>query len=495
MADLLFGFADALRLIPLLMILSGTLVGMFMGAIPGLSGAMLIALLLPVTFYMDPFHAVCAIVGVYVGSVSGGLVTAIILRMPGTVSNLMTILDGHPMAQAGRARRAIELSVGASVIGGVFSWIVLATLAEPLSRWATRFTPFDYFALVVLALAFVVTLSEKALLKGLLATVLGFLLALPGIDPTSSQARMTFGLLDLNAGIQVLPFFVGVFAFGAVLSDIYKGVCDRTPGKKGVENDHTSFSLKDIRTHGGNMARSSVIGTGVGILPGIGSNIASVVSYSLAKAFSRTPEKFGKGAEEGIVASETANNAAVGGALIPTLALGVPGSLVDVLLLTALTIHAIQPGPLLFVNSGDLAYGMIAAYLIATLAMAVFILLTSSWIATIARVGLYYLLPIIVVASVVGAFALDGTSMSLWVMLVFGVLGFTMERFGYPLAPFAIAFVLGPIAEAKLRTGLQITAGDWSPLYTDPVPVVLFGLAGVVLCLPLISRKRQNRNA
>lgn len=492
MADLINGFGTALDLVPLAMILMGTLIGMIMGAIPGLTGAMLIALLLPVTFYMEPFHAVCAIVGVYVGSVSGGLVTAIILRMPGTVSNLMTMLDGYPMAQQGRARRAIELSVGASVFGGILSWIVLASLAEPLSRWATRFTPFDYFALVILALAFVVTLSEKALLKGLLAAVLGFLLALPGIDPSSSQARMTFGLVDLNAGIKVLPFFVGMFAFGAVLSDIYKGVCDRMPSAKSDEDDHSSFALRDLKTHGGNMVRSSAIGTGVGILPGIGSNIASVVSYSLAKAFSRRPEDFGHGSEEGIVASETANNAAVGGALIPTLALGVPGSLVDVLLLTALTIHSIQPGPLLFVNSGDLAYGLIAAYLIATLAMAVFILLTSSWIATIARVGLYYLLPVIVVASVVGAFAMDGTAMSLWVMLIFGGLGFVMERLEYPLAPFAIAFVLGPIAEAKLRTGLQITAGDWSPLYTQPIPLVLFGLALFVLALPLFSRDHRS---
>lgn len=495
MADLIAGFGAAFDLIPLVVILTGTLVGMIMGAIPGLTGAMLIALLLPVTFYMDPFHAVCAIVGVYVGSVSGGLVTAIILRMPGTVSNLMTMLDGYPMAQNGRARRAIELSVGASVFGGILSWIVLASLAEPLSRWATRFTPFDYFALVILALAFVVTLSERALLKGLLAAVLGFLLALPGIDPSSSQARMTFGMVDLNAGIQVLPFFVGMFAFGAVLSDIYKGVCDRMPGAKSGSDDHSSFALRDLKTHGGNMVRSSFIGTGVGILPGIGSNIASVVSYSLAKAFSRTPDDFGHGSEEGIVASETANNAAVGGALIPTLALGVPGSLVDVLLLTALTIHSIQPGPLLFVNSGELAYGLIAAYLIATLVMAVIILLTSSWIATIARVGLYYLLPVIVVASVVGAFAMDGTAMSLWVMLIFGVLGFLMERLDYPLAPFAIAFVLGPIAEAKLRTGLQITAGDWSPLYSQPIPLILFGLAFLVLALPLFSRRRGKARA
>ena len=459
----------------------------------GLTGAMLIALLLPVTFFMEPFHAVCAIIGVYVGSVSGGLVTAIILRMPGTVSNLMTMLDGHPMARKGQARRAIELSIVASVIGGILSWIVLASLAEPLSRWATRFTPFDYFALVVLALAFIVTLSEQEMLKGILAAVLGFVLALPGIDPSSSQARLPFGLVDMTAGIQVLPFFVGVFAFGAVLSDIYNGACNRMPTPKSAVKDRSGVKLQDLGTHGNNMARSSIIGTGVGILPGIGSNIASVVSYAVAKALSKQPEQFGQGSEEGIVASESANNAAVGGALIPTLALGVPGSLIDVLLLTALTIHAIQPGPMLFVNSGDLAYGLIAAYFIATVAMALFILLTSGWIAKIARIGLYYLLPFIIVASVVGAFAMEGTAMSLWVMFAFGILGFVMERLEYPLAPFAIAFVLGPIAESKLRTGLQMTAGDWSPLYSEPIPIVILTFSLAITALPLIGRYNKKR--
>lgn len=484
MSDLLMGFGLALEPVPFLLTMAGVFVGIVVGAIPGLTGAMLIALLLPVTFFMQPFHAVVSIVGVYVGSVSGGLITAIMLRMPGTVSNLMTMLDGYPMAQQGKARRAIALSVAASLVGGVASWLVLAFLAEPISRWATRFTPFDYFALVILALAFVVTLSEKAFLKGLLAAVLGFLLALPGIDPSSAQERLTFGFVEMNAGIGIMPFFVGMFAFGAVLSDVFRGTHLKTPTELTDGAEDQSLRLSDLKTHGGNLARSSAIGTGVGILPGIGSNIASVVSYTLARNLSKTPERFGNGAEEGVVASETANNAAVGGALIPTLALGVPGSLVDVLLLTALTIHAIQPGPLLFVNSGDLAYGMIAAYLIATIAMTFMVLASARWLASIAKVPLYLLLPIIIAASVVGAFALEGTAMSLLVMLAFGFLGLLMEWLEYPLAPFAIAFVLGPIAESKLRTGMQMTAGDWSPLYTEPLPIALFVIAFLVSALP-----------
>lgn len=491
------GFASALEPMPLLFTLGGTAVGVIVGAIPGLTGAMLIALLLPVTFYMDPFHAVSALIGIYVGCVSGGLITAIVMRMPGTVSNLMTMLDGYPMAQQGRARRAIELSVLASVIGGLASWVLLATMAEPVSRWATRLTPFDYFALVVLALSFVVTLSERELLKGMLAAVFGFLVALPGIDPSSSQPRMTFGLVDFSAGIQMLPFFVGMFTLGSVLSDVYNGLCDRTAssarGRAVSEKDGEGVHLSDLRQHGGNMLRSSIIGTGVGVLPGIGTSIASMVSYTLAKTFSRTPEKFGQGSEEGIVASETANNAGVGGALIPTLALGVPGGKIDVLLLTALMIHSVQPGPLLFVNSRELAYGLIAAFFIANIAQAGVIVLTASWIVKIARIGLYFLLPLIIVAGVVGAFAMDGTAMSLWVMFAFGVLGFFMERLNYPLAPFAMAFVLGPIAETKLRAGLQITGGDWSPLYTGAVPVTLFAVSAAVLVLPLLSRKKSQR--
>lgn len=491
------GFASALEPMPLMFTLVGTAVGAIVGAIPGLTGAMLIALLLPVTFYMDPFHAVSALIGIYVGCVSGGLIAAIVMRMPGTVSNLMTMLDGYPMAQRGQARRAIELAVMASVIGGMVSWVLLATLAEPVSRWATRLTPFDYFALVVLALAFVVTLSEKELLKGILAAVFGFLVALPGIDPSSSQPRLTFGLMELSGGIQMLPFFVGMFTLGSVLSDVYNGLCDeaatRASGRTVNEKDGEGVHFSDLRLHGANMLRSSAIGTGVGVLPGIGTSIASMVSYILAKTFSRTPEKFGSGAEEGIVASEAANNAGVGGALVPTLALGVPGGKIDILLLTALMIHSVQPGPLLFVNSRELAYGLIAAFFIANIAQAVVILLTASWIVRVARIGLYFLLPLIIVAGVVGAFAMDGTAMSLWVMFAFGLLGFVMERLNYPLAPFAMAFVLGPIAETKLRSGLQITGGDWSPLYTGPITVTLFAVSAAVLVLPLLGRKKKLR--
>ncbi|MGI6850932.1 tripartite tricarboxylate transporter permease [Mesorhizobium sp. 1B3] len=491
--DLLHGFQQALAPWPLFLSILGTAVGIVMGAIPGLTGAMLIALLLPVTFYMEPFHSVVLIVGIYVGSVSGGLITAIMLRIPGTVSNLMTVLDGYPMAQQGKAQRAIALAAIASLVGGILSWIVLAAFAEPLSRWATGFTPFDYFALVLLALAFIVTLSEGALLKGLLSAALGFLCALPGIDPSSAQARLTFGLVELNAGVPLLPFFVGMFAFGAVLSDIASGAHDRAPKSQMASDGGPAFRWSDFRLHGGNFLRSSVIGTAIGILPGIGSNIASIVSYTVARLFSREQNKFGHGSEEGVVASETANNAAVGGALIPTLALGIPGSLVDILLLTALIIHSIQPGPLLFVNSGDLAYGLIATYLIATIAMAVIVLGTSRWISAIAKIRLAYLMPVILVASVVGAYAMEGTSASLWVMVAFGILGVVMERLGYPLAPFAIAFVLGPIAESRLRSGLQMTAGDWSPLFTNPLPLSLFALTAVLLVAPSIRRLARRK--
>lgn len=473
---------------PLFLSILGTALGIFMGAIPGLTGAMLIALLLPVTFYMDPFNAVVLIVGIYVGAVSGGLITAITLRIPGTVSNLMTMLDGYPMAREGKAGRAIALSVMASLAGGILSWVVLASMAEPLSRWATRFTAFDYFALVMLAMAFVIMLSQGAMLKGLLSGALGFLCTLPGIDPSSAQARMTFGLVELNAGIPLLAFFVGMFAFGALLTDIANGAHERASALPAAPEGTKRLAWSDMRLHWKNGVRSSVIGTGVGILPGIGSNIASVVAYSVTRSFSKKPERFGHGAEEGLVASEAANNAAVGGALIPTLALGIPGSLVDILLLTALIIHSLQPGPLLFINSGELAYGIIATYLIATIAMAAIMMLSVRWLTEIGRWKLAYLIPLILVASVIGAFAMDGNTASLWIMVGFGILGFWMERLGYPLAPFAIAFVLGPIAEARLRTGLQITGGDWSPLYTTPLPIALFGLAFLLMVAGPIKR-------
>jgi len=474
----------------------GTFAGVFVGAIPGLSGAMLIALILPVTFYMDPLNALTLIVGIYVGAVSGGLISATLLRVPGTISSLVTTFDGYPLAASGKPGRALGLGITASLFGGIFSWLFLISIAEPLSVWATRFTPFNYFCLILLAFMLISSLSEGNMIKGLISAAIGFLLALPGIDPSSAQARLTFGFVDLNSGLPMLPFFVGMFALGTVLSDIATTRDSGMPGKaSGSATSGIWLKLADHKRHLVNNVRSSLVGAAIGILPGIGSNISSFSAYVMAKSFSKEPEKFGHGSEEGIIASEASNNAAVGGALIPTLAIGLPGSFVDVLLLAAFLIHNIQPGPLLFTNHPQMVYGLIMGYLIANIFMFLIMMFTIRYTAKIIHFPRSILFSGIIVFSTVGAFAMDNSSWSLWVMLIFGFLGLILDLLRYPLAPFAVAFILGPMAEQKLRTGLQMTAGSYAELYTDPANVLLLGLAAIFLIGPMVKEIRMQRRS
>ena len=474
---------------PLLLIVIGVTAGVFVGAIPGLTGTMLIALCLPLTFFMTPATAIVLLIAIYVGAISGGLITATLLKMPGTEAAVMTTLDGYPMAKAGKPGRALGLGVGASLIGGVISWFALLLLARPLSVWATRFTPFDYFALIVMALVLIAVISQGALIKGIIAALVGAVLALPGIDPSSGTPRLTFGLVELNGGLDPIPMFIGLFAFGTVLSDML----DENGTAKGVDASGKGIlmSLKDYGRHGVNLIRSSVIGTWIGLLPGVGAVIGSMVAYSVAKSVSGEREKFGTGSEEGIIASEAANNATIGGAMIPLIALGLPGSLNNVLLLAALLIHSIQPGPLLFVNHPELVYKLMAALLIANFVMYGVMVASVKWIARLNRIPRAVLFPIILVACIMGGFAYNNSVWDVWVLIGFGILGFLMEQSGYPKGPMAISFILVPLAEQKLRTGLQISGGSWSPFYTDPLTLAMLMIAVIMLFLPQLAKLKR----
>jgi putative tricarboxylic transport membrane protein len=475
------------------MLFLGTFLGIVVGAIPGLSGAMLIALTLPLTFYMEPFDAVVLLISMYVGAISGGLITATLMRMPGTPASVMTTLDGYPMARSGQPGRALGLGITASFVGGLLSWVVLLTITQPLSILATRFGPFEYFTLIMMAMVLIASVSEGSLIKGLIAGFLGMLVSMPGVDPSSGMPRLTFGFYQLNGGLQLLPVLIGTFA----VSQVIKDCIDRggVPERQEVSSSRILMSLSELHRNGFNMIRSSFIGTWIGILPGIGASIGSVVAYTVAKNVSRTPEKFGKGSEEGIIASEAANNATVGGALIPLIAMGIPGSVIDAILIGALTIHSIQPGPTLFLTNNDIVWGMIAACLMANILM--FILMTSTvrYISGLIYLPKSFVLPIVMMFCVIGSYALNNTMFDVWVMLVFGVIGFLMERASIPLGPFVIGFVLAPLGEEKLRSGLMMTAGDFSPIFTRPFPLAFTLMAVALLLWPILSDRRRKANA
>ncbi len=478
---------------PFLFVVTGVVLGIVVGAIPGLTGAMLIALTLPLTFYMVPVEAIILLVSMYVGAISGGLITATLLRMPGTPAAVMTTFDGYPMARGGNPGRALGLGIGASFVGGLVSWMALLLLAKPLSIIATRFGPFEYFTLIMMAMVLIASVSEGSLVKGLIAGLFGMLISMPGVDPSSGMPRLTWDWYMLNGGLKLLPVLIGIFAVSQILSDLMQ--LNQKMQRVEMSRKGILMSLDDWRKQAFNLIRSSVIGTGVGILPGIGASIGSVIAYTTAKNMSKTPEKFGTGSEEGIVASEAANNATVGGALIPLISMGIPGSVIDAILIGALTIHSIQPGPTLFTTNADIVWAMIAACLVANIVMFIFMTGFVGHLSKVMYMPRLYVLPVVLIFCVIGSYALNNTMFDVWTMVIFGVLGLFLEKARYPLGPFVIGFVLAPLGEAKLRSGLMMTAGDITPIFTRPLAASFTVIAVILLVLPFYNEWRRSRKS
>lgn len=459
----------------------GVLLGIVVGAIPGLTATMLIALSLPFTFSMDPIPAISMLVGMYVGGVSGSLITAIILRMPGTPASVITTLDGYPMAQRGEAGKALALAIWASFFGGLISWVFLVLLSEPLSRMAVRFSKFDYFALVAMALLLIVFLSKGNMLRGLISGALGILAATPGSDPISGSFRFTFGIQWLENGFPLLAVLIGLFAGNQILQEV-QGLSGQAKERPNTDA-RMSLNPRALIRHWINILRSSVLGTWIGVLPGVGANVGSAFAYSVARSFSRKPDDFGKGSEEGLVASESANNATVGGALVPLVALGIPGSVVDAILLGGLVIHGVQPGPFLFRNDPGMVYAIFNAAFIGNVIMLLAMLVLTRHIAKIAMIPKEYLLPPLVIMCVVGTFAISNAWSTVFVMLLFSFVGFGLERSGYALAPFVIGFILAPIAEENLRSATMFTDGAIMPLLLTPVPIAVIIISTIMFLL------------
>ncbi len=477
----------------LALVLLGTALGIFVGAIPGLTGTMLIALTLPLTYGADPQYAMTLLISIYVGAISGGMLTATLLRMPGTPASIITTLDGYPLARKGKPERALALGVMASFVGGMISWGFLVLLAKPVAQLSTRFGPFEYFSLVLTALVLIASIGGKSLSRSLLAGILGILASMPGIAAATGQTRLTFGFTELNDGFQLLPVLIGLFAVNQIIRDIT--AMKSTPEAIKLGERRHQWRWSDFTKHLTNMIRSSVIGTWIGLLPGIGANIGSVAAYSVAKSTSKTPKEFGTGHEPGIVAAESANNATVGGALIPLIAMGLPGSVVEAILLGALVIHGLQPGPRLFSDSPGIVYTIMGAMFLANIVMVVIMSRSMRLLARLAEIPREYLLPVILTFCVIGSFALSNRLFDVWVMLAFGGLGFLLESWRIPLAPFVIGFVLGPIAEENLSAGLMSTNGDWSPIFTRPISLILVFFAVVLLVVPFVRGRRKSMEA
>ena len=477
----------------ILYLVGGTLLGVILGAIPGVTGAMGIALLLPLTFYMTVNNALTMMVSMYVGAIAGGLVTAILLRIPGEPSSIVTTFDGNPMARKGQPGRALGYAVGASLFGGLVSWVALVSLTYPLSEIAVRLRPFDILALVLMALVLIAALGQGSIVKGLISGLLGILVSMPGTDPSTGTLLLTLGIHDLDDGFSTLAVLIGAYAVAQVLSDLIEV-------ERKVETVKTTagsmwISLRDWKAQWWNLIRSSVIGTWVGIMPGIGATVGSLVAYTVAKTSSKTPEKFGTGHPDGIVASECGNNATVGGALVPLIAMGIPGSVTDVFLLAALVIHGLQPGPLLFNEHPEIVYVIFAACLISHFVL--FIIMTAGirYLIKLMTVPVWYLFPIILLFCVIGSFADNNRVFDVYVMLAFAIIGFCMEKTGFSLGAFVIGFVLGPITEKSLRAGLTLSDGSYLDIFMHPISAICVVLSVGMFIWSLRSQHRLNQLA
>ena len=481
--DVLAAFNNVADVQVLSLIFLGAVIGIVFGSIPGLNTPVAIALMLPFTYQLPPVNSIGMIMGIYMGGISGGLISAILLRIPGTSAAIATTLDGYPMAKKGQAVGALALGTFVSFVGGILSAIALLTIAPQLSRYALAFGPWEYLGVTLFALSLVCTLMKGRVIKGFISVCMGLLFASVGTSPIDGRPRFNLGTPALQAGFDMIVVIIGLYAF----SEIFALPQKMHEKLQAIDFEKKWFyfpSKKNIFGQIGNMLRSSVVGIFIGILPGIGATAAGMLSYGVSKRFSKTPEQFGEGCPDGLVASETANNAVTGGALIPALVLSVPGDPSTAIIIGALLIQGIQCGPLLIVNEGVLFQTIILCVFIANVAMYLVQASTIRWTARIILIPKELLMPLIVVFCCMGAFTVNNRMFDLYALLFFAVIGYIMQENDYPLMPAVLAFVLGPLIEQYYRRTLMYYSGFSDALFQFSFGSVFFVLSFV---LPIAS--------
>lgn len=462
----------------ILMIFIGVIIGIVFGSIPGLSATMAIVLFLPMSFGMEPMNGIALLIGLYMGGISGGLISAILLKIPGTPSSIATIFDGGPMADKGQAGPALGVGILFSFLGGMLSIFALMFLSPYLAAVTLKFTPVEYFSIAIFALTIIASLSGNSLLNGLLAGLFGIALGLVGLAPIDAYTRLTFGQYQLLSGFDVVVLLIGLFAVSDVIMSGYgrKGLSAKMEKKPFVLKGY-GITLKEFKGQIGNLIRSSLIGISIGILPGIGGSTAGILAYNTQKNLSKEPEKFGTGIKDGVVASETANNAVIGGSMIPLLTMGIPGNTVTAILLGGLIVHGISPGPLIFDKSGQYVYGIFIALIIANIFMLIFERAGLRVFAKLLDMPKHILLPIVIVCCVVGAYSTNVRVFDIWCVLAFGLVGVMFRKFNIPFPPLIIGFLLGTMAEENLRRALQASDGSIGVFFTSPTSLFFLVIA------------------
>ena len=492
------GFGTVLTPTGIFLMFVGVAVGIVFGALPGLSATMAIALFLPVTYAMASSDAMTLLMALFIGAISGGLISAILLRIPGTPSSVATCFDGHPLVAKGQAAKALGVGVVFSFLGTIFSTVLLMFLAPQIAKVAINFGPFEFFSIAIFSLTMIATLSSGNMIKGITAGVLGFMFSTIGTDAIESTQRFTFGSTNLKSGFDMLAVMVGLFAVGEIIaaaevSHHKNEEVVTQPSMKGIKG--FGFTMKEFTSQLWNALRSGLIGMGIGILPGIGGGTSNMLAYTVAKNSDKHPEEFGKGRIDGVVASETANNATIGGAMVPLLTLGIPGDTTTAMLLGALTLHNLNPGPLLFETQATVVYGIFAAMLISSVIMLFMEFFGLRVFVKLLSIPKYILLPCIFVLCVIGAYNLKNNMSQVIACIMFGVIGFAFKKFEIPSTPFILGFILGPLAEQNYRRGLMRTNGSFVPFLTSPISAVFLGIAVIVILLAATKPLRQKRKA
>lgn len=467
----------------LLLIFATTIIGVVIGVLPGLGATTGAALLLPFTLTMDPVHAITVLATIYVSATFAGSITAILINTPGTSAAAATTFDGFPLAQRGEAGRALGVAVVSSTVGGVFSVIVLCIAAPMLARVAYQFRPPEYFALTLFGLSMLASISSGGAVKNLIGGIFGVWLATIGAERATGIERFLFGNYELYEGLSFVPVFIGLFAMSELL--VQSKRVNRIASAIGM-NAVKLPSKEDYKKIWKTILRSCGIGTFIGILPAEGATVASMIGYSEARRWSKNKEEFGKGAIEGIAGAEAANNAATGGAMVPTMVLGIPGSGTTAIILVGLMVHGLRPGPYLFTEQVDKVYQIFGAMLIANLMFLGMGLYAAKFFARISLIPAAILWPIVFALSVVGSYSLSSSLLDIWIVLIFGVIGFFARRHGFAVAPIAVGLILGEMVESNLQNSLKMFEGKWWLIFTQPLAVLFLLLAFLGLCGPAI---------
>ncbi|MGA0032062.1 MAG: tripartite tricarboxylate transporter permease [Burkholderiales bacterium] len=485
LTHILNGFAVATEPINLWYTFLGVLMGTVIGVLPGIGPSAGIALLIPITYGMNPTSALIMLAGIYYGAKYGGSTTAILIRTPGEAASVMTSIDGYEMAKKGRAGAALAVSAIGSFIAGTIGVIGLTLFAVPLTSMALKFGPAEYFTLMLFAMTAVSTLTGNSPAKGVFATVLGLMIATIGIDLQSGQARFTMDIPEFQDGVGFVVVVVGLFAMAEVfrgLENLYRGTAPeamKITGKLWLTRDEWRRSV-------GPIWRGGIIGFVIGVLPGAGGTIASIMSYTTEKRMSKHPEEFGKGAIEGVAGPEAANNSDTAGALVPLLTLGVPGGGATAVMLGAFIMYGVQPGPLLFQNRPDLVWGLINSMYVGNVMLVILNLPLIGLFVRLLYIPSGILYPLIVAISAIGAYAINGSTMDLWLILLFGIIGYVFDKIDIPVAPLVLSLVLGGIMEQSFRQAMTISGGNTSVFYGSAITVTLLTMSAISVALPFI---------